>query len=184
MKKQELSIIFAAYLLAEKAHRGTQRKGSDEPYINHPIAVCLKVLKYAGKRYYDVNSLAAALLHDTFEDGGATLGEIADATNNDVAHLVDSVSKVSRKETGNRAARQAIDIEHYAKGNARAQTIKVADIDDNTRDVVEIDPKFAKRYLPEQRAKLDALTKACPNLREKAYCTLEKAEMKLELLNV
>lgn len=179
MKKKQLSILFAAYLLAEKAHRNVQRKGSDEPYLNHPVAVCLKVLKYAGKKYYDVNSLAAALLHDVFEDGGASLQEIAETTNDDVADLVSQVSKVSLKSDGNRSFRTAVDIKHYSRGCARAQTIKVADIDDNSRDVVEIDSKFAKRYLPEQRAKLDALTKACPNLRAKAYRTIEKAEKRL-----
>lgn len=180
MKKKKLDVVFAAYLLAEKAHRGTMRRGKDEPYLNHPVAVCLKITRYAGKEYYDANTLAAAILHDAWEDEGATLEEIVEATNEDVAGLVRQVSKVSKKEDGNRATRQQLDLDHYAKAEARAQTIKVADVDDNSYDVVDIDPKFAKRYLPEQRAKLDVLTKACPKLRAKAYRTLEKAEKKLE----
>lgn len=180
MKKKKLYVVFAAYLLAEKAHRGTMRRGKDEPYLNHPVAVSMKIAKYAGKEYYDANTLAAAILHDAWEDEGATLEEIVESTNEDVARLVQQVSKVSKSSDGNRATRQQIDLDHYAAGEARAQTIKVADVDDNSWDVVEADLKFAQRYLPEQRAKLDVLTKACPKLRAKAYKTLDKAEKRLK----
>lgn len=179
MKKKHLSVLFKAYLLAERAHRGTFRKGSDEPYINHPIEVAMMIQRYAEKEYYDVNSLAAAICHDVAEDTDVTLDDIARELNDEVSDLVYFVSSVSKKSDGNRAKRKAIDLAHYKLGPAKAQTIKVADTRANIRDVVDMDPEFAKVYLPEKRAVLEALTKASPNLRAAAFIALEKAENKL-----
>lgn len=182
MKKKHLSPLFEAYLFAEKAHRGVFRKGSDEPYMNHPVEVCLMIQRYARPKSYDINTLVTALLHDTFEDTDVTLEQITELFGADVAVMVHQVSKVSKKSDGNREVRKNLDLAHYAAAEPRAQTVKVADVRSNTRDVVDMDVKFAKLYLPEQRAKLDVLTKADPDLRAAAYKTLEKAENKLKEL--
>lgn len=55
-----------ALLLAAEAHEGQERKGTDIPYITHPVAVAALVARYGG----DENQQIAGLLHDVLEDGG------------------------------------------------------------------------------------------------------------------
>jgi (p)ppGpp synthase/HD superfamily hydrolase len=66
-------LVEAALSFAAQAHARQVRKGTDVPYIVHPVGVLL-VLIEAGER--DPELLAAALLHDTVEDTGVTLDEL------------------------------------------------------------------------------------------------------------
>ena len=83
--------IERAYTLAAFAHEGQNRK-SGEPYIRHPVAVASLV---AGLGLDDV-SVAAALLHDTVEDTPLTIEEIDDELGDEVAMLVDGLTKIDR----------------------------------------------------------------------------------------
>lgn len=76
----------------------------------------------------------------------------------EVARLVEMLTDVSRPEDGNRAQRKAIDRAHTAQCSSAAATIKLADLIDNTRSIVERDPEFAKVYLEEKRLLLEVLT--------------------------
>jgi hypothetical protein len=69
---------------------------------------------------------------------------------------------------GNRAERKVREKDRLAKISADAQTIKVADLIDNTKSIVERDPGFAKVYLKEKAAVLAVMTKADPRLLAKA----------------
>jgi (p)ppGpp synthase/HD superfamily hydrolase len=140
---------------AEAAHAGIdqRRKYSGEPYIVHPAAVAELVRSVP----HTPEMLAAAWLHDTVEDTPVTLAEIKREFGAEVAALVEQLTDVSRPEDGNRKKRKAIDHEHTAKASAQAKTVKLADLIDNTRSIVEHDPDFAKVYLAEKVQLLDVM---------------------------
>ncbi|MEP7358450.1 MAG: HD domain-containing protein [Anaerolineales bacterium] len=78
-------LVDAALIFAARAHRHQVRKGTDTPYIVHPVGVML-LLEHAGET--DPELLAAALLHDTLEDAGVTLDELAQRFGPRVAEIV------------------------------------------------------------------------------------------------
>ena len=78
-------LVDSALIFAARAHRHQVRKGTDVPYIVHPVGVML-LLEHAGET--DPELLAAALLHDTLEDAGVTLAELAQAFGPRVADIV------------------------------------------------------------------------------------------------
>lgn len=123
---------------ATNAHEGQFRKYTNEPYIVHPIAVANLLRRV----YHTEEMLIAALLHDTVEDTPVTLDDIRAEFGDDVATLVHYLTEKSVPEDGNRAVRKEIDALHYAEGDWRSQTIKVADLIDNTRSIKKHDPDF------------------------------------------
>jgi (p)ppGpp synthase/HD superfamily hydrolase len=137
-----------------------RRKYTGEPYIEHPAAVVELVRSVP----HDEEMLAAAWLHDTVEDTGITIDFIRERFGETVAHLVGELTDVSRPEDGNRAARKAKDLAHSATTSPEAKTIKLADLIDNSRSIVERDPKFAEVYLAEKRALLEVLREGDPTL--------------------
>ena len=92
----------------------------------------------------------------------------------DVATLVDWLTDVSRPSDGNRAARKAIDRARLACAPARAQTIKLADLIDNTASVVAHGKGFAPVYLREARELLGVLDRGDPSLREGLGLSLDE----------
>ena len=92
--EDRLDIIESAYSYADDAHRGQKRKSGD-PFITHPLetAIVLAELKL------DADALAAALLHDVVEDSDDILIEdIRDRFGEDIARLVDGVTKLTEAE--------------------------------------------------------------------------------------
>jgi hypothetical protein len=71
--------------------------------------------------------------------------------------LLPALTDVSRSADGNRKARKALDRAHTAKASPAAKTIKLADLIDNTKSIVEHDPEFARVYLAEKAALLEVL---------------------------
>jgi len=130
------------------------------PYVSHPIAVMETVSTVL--RYTDI--LIAAVLHDTIEDTRVTFKDIEREFGVRVAKFVDGLTNVSKLEDGNRAVRKAIERDHLAKQDPWVQTVKVADLIDNTKSIALHDPAFAKIYLPEKSLLLRVLTKADPVL--------------------
>lgn len=66
-----------------------------------------------------------------------------------------------------------MDRAHYSAGTARSQTVKLADVIDNSSTVAEMDPEFAKVYLVELKELVEALDKGPQVLREKALANIE-----------
>ena len=87
----DVGLVQRAYEVAARAHAG-QTRTSGEPYISHPIAVAATLADL----HLDVVSLAAALLHDVPEDTSVTLEEVRDQFGDEVAKLVDGVTKLER----------------------------------------------------------------------------------------
>lgn len=148
-------LIDRAYLFAKEAHAGVGqlRKYTGEPYIVHPVSVARIVARVPST----AQMLSAALLHDTVEDTEVTASQIESVFGAEVAELVGWLTDVSRREDGNRAVRKAIDRAHTARAPARAKTIKLADLIENTGSIVAHDPAFAKVYLHEKALLLDVL---------------------------
>jgi guanosine-3',5'-bis(diphosphate) 3'-pyrophosphohydrolase len=99
---EDLPGITAAYEFSARLHHGQQRRSGD-PYITHPIAVAAIL---AGL-HLDAGSIKAALLHDVVEDTPSTLEEIEKSFGEDVALLVDGVSKLDRLHFDSAAEAQA-----------------------------------------------------------------------------
>ena len=157
-----MNIVEKARIFATASHHaaGNVRKYTGEPYINHPAAVVALVASVP----HTPEMLAAAWLHDTVEDCGVDLREIHAVFGINVARLVEMLTDVSQPEDGNRAQRKAIDREHTAQASPAAKTIKLADLIDNTRSIVERDPKFAEVYMAEKALLLEVLTEGAPEL--------------------
>ena len=88
--KEEVEVVRKAYKVAEYAHRN-QKRESGEPYIIHPLNVCMNLTAFKA----DGASLCAGLLHDVVEDTDYTLEKIKEEFGSDVAFLVDGVTKLS-----------------------------------------------------------------------------------------
>ena len=158
-----MTLVDKAKLYATAAHGaiGQIRKYTGEPYVTHPI----RVMNLVSTVVQDERVLAAALLHDVIEDTQITKEDIAMAFGVDVADMVVALSDPPKVEGGpNRKTRKAQDRERLAKAPADVQTVKVADMIDNTESIVAHDPKFAKLYLEEKRLLLEVLTNANPKL--------------------
>lgn len=91
MSNPDIALVTAAYKFAYERH-ANQRRASGEPYIVHPLEVAniLTLIKV------DMASIIAAILHDTVEDTSATLEDLKEQFGDDVARLVDSLTKISK----------------------------------------------------------------------------------------
>jgi|SRR5215831_10755700 len=148
-------LIERAAEFAAKAHAGITREWTGEPYFTHLD----RVAKAVAALGMDDATVAAAYLHDVIEDTDVTYEDLAREFGTEVADLVAEVT--APKVEGNRATRKAADRAHLAKASTRGQTIKLADLLDNTRDVAKVaPPDFAKLYLAEKAAMLTVLTRA------------------------
>ncbi len=101
-KDADVSLIKKAFEFAKKIHEGHMRLSGD-PYISHPLAVS-EIL--AGLEQDEV-TIAAALLHDVIEDGDVSRGDLAASFSEDVARLVEGVTKLGRLTFESREERQA-----------------------------------------------------------------------------
>ena len=102
LPEEDLEGIVDAYELSAKAHEGQQRL-SGHPYISHPIAVA----KILADLHLDAGTIKAALLHDVLEDTNYSLQDIQTRFGDDVAALVDGVSKLDKLNFHSAAEAQA-----------------------------------------------------------------------------
>ncbi|RPF45080.1 GTP pyrophosphokinase [Streptomyces sp. Ag109_G2-6] len=137
----DLSILRRAYLLAESSHRGQMRK-SGEPYITHPLAVTL-ILAELGA---ETTTLTASLLHDTVEDTEVTLDQVRAEFGDEVAFIVDGVTKVEKIDYGAAAEPETFRKMLVATGNdVRVMSIKLADRLHNMRTLGVMRPEKQAR---------------------------------------
>jgi GTP diphosphokinase / guanosine-3',5'-bis(diphosphate) 3'-diphosphatase len=95
-------LLANAYNAAHAAHRGQTRK-SGEPFVYHPLATA----DVLAELRLDPTTIAAALLHDVLEDTGVTKEELSERFGDDVAEIVDGVTKLKRLPSGNLEEAQA-----------------------------------------------------------------------------
>ncbi|MDQ1173792.1 guanosine-3',5'-bis(diphosphate) 3'-pyrophosphohydrolase [Microbacterium testaceum] len=140
--KGDLAIIERAYAVADKAHDG-QKRQSGEPYITHPLAVA-QILAELG---LGPKAIAAALLHDTVEDTDYPLDELAADFGDEVAMLVDGVTKLDKVKYGDSAQAETVRKMIVAMSkDIRVLLIKLADRLHNARTWGFVPPhKAAKK---------------------------------------
>ena len=98
----DLDVIMRAYVFSAKAHAGQVRK-SGEPYLTHPLAVAGILSDWK----MDVDTIATGLLHDTMEDCLVTQSDLLDLFGDEVAELVDGVTKIGKLEFRSKEEAQA-----------------------------------------------------------------------------
>jgi GTP pyrophosphokinase len=136
--KADLSIIERAYETAER-HHGSQKRRSGDPYITHPLAVTT-ILAELGMT---PPTLCAALLHDTVEDTDYTMDALRREFGDEVALLVDGVTKLDKVKYGDSAQAETIRKMIVAMSkDIRVLVIKLADRLHNMRTL---------RYLKQEK---------------------------------
>ena len=127
--RADVGVIERAYVTAEKAHRGQFRKSGD-PYITHPVAVAT-ILAELGMT---PPTLAAALLHDTVEDTDYSLDQLRADYGDEIAMLVDGVTKLDKVTYGDAAQAETVRKMIVAMArDIRVLVIKLADRLHNAR---------------------------------------------------
>ena len=141
----ELDVLDRAFSLANNAHAEQVRR-SGEPYIIHPLAVA-RILFDLGM---DHQSIAAALLHDVVEDTPHSLSEIKTMFGDEIALLVDGVTKISKLQISGTEERQSESLRKMLiamNKDVRVIIIKLADRVHNIRTL---------QYVPEAKRRMTA----------------------------
>ncbi|WP_147821776.1 RelA/SpoT family protein [Salidesulfovibrio onnuriiensis] len=134
----DLALIQKAYIFAAQAHDGVVRL-SGEPYISHPMSVAYQL----AEMQLDEASVAAGLLHDTVEDTDTTIDEIEDLFGEEVADIVDGVTKISKMQFESKAVAQAENMRKMILAMAediRVLMVKLADRLHNMRTLGHMKP--------------------------------------------
>ena len=124
-ESNNLELIRKAYDYADYMHSGQLRQ-SGEAYITHP----LNVAYIASIMNADIDTICAALLHDTLEDTSATKEEITRLFNSEIAKLVDGVTKISKMNFSSKSEQNLANIRKIVTGimeDVRIIIIKLAD---------------------------------------------------------
>lgn len=138
-KPYDVDKIMRAYNLADAAHEG-QMRSSGEKYITHPLAVASILLDYC----MDTDTLCAALMHDVVEDTEVTLDEIKKKFGEDVALMVDGVTKIGQVPLNTKEEQQAENIRKILMAmskDIRVIIIKLADRLHNMRTLYARPPE-------------------------------------------
>ena len=135
----DLDLIRRAWAFCVDQHAG-QYRASGEPYIIHPLAVCQILADWK----MDSTAIAAGLLHDAVEDTNVTTPEIAKRFNDQVAHIVEGVTKLDKIKFANREDHQAENIRKMLLAmvtDVRVVLIKLADRLHNMQTLEHLKPE-------------------------------------------
>ena len=146
LDKDQISQVVDAYRFADHAHEGQKRK-SGEAYITHPLAVA----NILAEMHMDHQCLMAALLHDVIEDTGVAKDTLGQKFDEDVAELVDGVSKL-QNIFKSRAEAQAENFQKMALAmfkDIRVILVKLADRLHNMRTLGHLPPEKRRRIARE-----------------------------------
>src|SRR5580658_1953309 len=136
---EDVSLIRKAWEFCVQHHEG-QMRASGEPYIIHP----LEVAEVLAEMKMDATAIAAGLLHDSVEDTPATNEEIAAEFGDQVAHIVEGVTKIDKIQFANREDRQAENVRKMLLAmvsDVRVVLIKLADRLHNMRTLEHLKPE-------------------------------------------
>ena len=135
---EDVSLIRKAWEFCVQHHAG-QMRASGEPYVVHP----LKVAEVLAEMKLDATAIAAGLLHDAVEDTPATNEEIEAGFGEQVAHIVEGVTKIDKIQFANREDRQAENVRKMLLAmvsDVRVVLIKLADRLHNMRTLQHLQP--------------------------------------------
>lgn len=143
----DYDLLKKAYIFSAREHKGQTRQ-SGEPYLSHP----LEVADILAEMKLDVACVSVGLLHDVVEDTLTDLSTIRDYFGEDIAHLVDGVTKISKMQFSSSEERQA---ENFRKlllamvDDIRVILVKLADRLHNMRTLEFLPPSKRKRIARE-----------------------------------
>jgi GTP pyrophosphokinase len=143
----DLDLIRAAWAFCQEQHEGQQR-ASGEPYVIHP----LEVAQVLADLKMDATAIAAGLLHDAVEDTDVSTQEIARRFGEQVAHIVEGVTKLDKIKFANREDHQAENIRKMLLAmvsDVRVVIIKLADRLHNMRTLEHLRPEKQQRIAKE-----------------------------------
>ncbi|WP_446744727.1 RelA/SpoT family protein [Silvibacterium acidisoli] len=135
----DLEIIRKAWDFCLEHHRG-QLRASGEPYVLHPLEVALVL----SEMKLDSTAIAAGLLHDAVEDTPVTTADITAKFGEQVAHIVEGVTKIDKIQFANREDRQAENVRKMLLAmvsDVRVVIIKLADRLHNMRTLQHLAPE-------------------------------------------
>jgi GTP pyrophosphokinase len=147
LEAKDIAIIRDAYRFSDQAHLG-QLRSSGSPYITHPISVA----EICAGWKLDSEAIQAALLHDVMEDQGIAKQDLLEKFGDEVAELVDGLSKLDRLEFATKAQQQAESFRKMLLAMARdirVILIKLADRLHNMRTLDAVAPDKRRRVAKE-----------------------------------
>jgi GTP pyrophosphokinase len=136
--QDDLTIVKKAYDYSLKHHEG-QTRASGEPYLVHPLEVALVLAEMK----MDPVAVAAGLLHDSVEDTSVTIADIREEFGEQVAHIVEGVTKISKIDFATREEQQAENLRKMMLAmvdDIRVVLIKLADRLHNMRTLEHLQP--------------------------------------------
>ena len=137
--QDDLTIVKKAYDYSQKHHEG-QTRASGEPYLVHPLEVALVLAEMK----MDPVAVAAGLLHDSVEDTSVTIADIRTEFGEQVAHIVEGVTKISKIDFATREEQQAENLRKMMLAmvdDIRVVLIKLADRLHNMRTLEHLPPE-------------------------------------------
>ncbi|MET0396302.1 MAG: bifunctional (p)ppGpp synthetase/guanosine-3',5'-bis(diphosphate) 3'-pyrophosphohydrolase [Longimicrobiaceae bacterium] len=149
MERLDIEMLTRAYEFSRIAHAGQKRR-SGEDYIVH----CVEVTEILADLHLDTVTLVSALIHDVVEDTTATLDDVRDAFGDEVATVVDGLTKISRVQFRTNTEQQ---VENYRKlllsmaQDARVILVKLADRLNNMRTLQHLREEKRRRIALETR---------------------------------
>lgn len=144
---EQIREVYRAYVFSAEAHEG-QRRVSGEPYVYHPLAVA----RILADIQMDHKCLMAAMLHDVIEDTSVDKAQIAETFDEEIADLVDGVSKLTQIDFRSRAEAQAASFRKMLLAmtrDIRVILIKLADRLHNMRTLGVMPPEKCRRVARE-----------------------------------
>ena len=147
LEPHQITEVYRAYVFGAASHEGQFRK-SGEPYITHPLAVATILAEIR----MDYRSLMAAILHDVIEDTDVTKAQLESEFGNEVAELVDGVSKLTHIHFESKVEAQAANFRKMILAmvkDIRVILIKLADRLHNMRTLGVMRPDKCRRIARE-----------------------------------
>lgn len=167
LQASDLERVFRALAFAADKHRDQRRKDEEaSPYINHPIALA-RILVEVG-HVVDVETLCAAILHDTIEDTDTTADELEQHFGKTIS---DIVQEVTDDGTLRKAERKHAQVVHAPHKSYKAKLVKLADKISNLTDISRSHPvgwthERVVEYFDWAHAVVDGLRGVNPALEE------------------
>ena len=143
LEQPQVEKCYQAYLVAEKAHHGQMRR-SGEPYITHPLAAALTLATMR----MDYQTIMATLLHDVIEDTHVTKDDLLQQFGDDIASLVDGVTKLTKIKFESKEEAQAENFRKMVMAmvrDIRVIIVKLADRLHNMQTLGVMPPEKKRR---------------------------------------
>jgi guanosine-3',5'-bis(diphosphate) 3'-pyrophosphohydrolase len=147
LPQDQVAQIAEAYRFAAKAHEGQQRCSGD-PFISHPF----EVARILANMHMDYHSIMAAFLHDVIEDTSLDKNDIAEKFGDEIAEMVDGVSKLELISFESQAEAQAENLRKMMLAmtrDIRVILVKMADRLHNLRTLASLSPEKQRRIAKE-----------------------------------